>query len=104
MAQAPPSYQKVTEVPRSPLVVRLQVWHFSRGGRCPAYNEGLADTFSREGMQDWVARPVHDPEYDSASARDDFVPVEVTRLPIPLLNSLAVANFDRYPARLTSKT
>jgi len=80
MAPAPPPYQEVTGGPSRPLIVRIQVWHFTRGGRSQVHNQGLANAFSRERLQDWIVRPVDDPECDGASARDDFVPVEVVQI------------------------
>ncbi|GAB1312793.1 hypothetical protein MFIFM68171_03003 [Madurella fahalii] len=76
MPAKPPTYEEVTDGPPGPLVVRLQVWHFARGGKSPAYNRKLADSFALCNMQDWAARPADDAEPDT-SYRDDFAPVEV---------------------------
>lgn len=81
----PPPYEEVAPEnanllqPPSALVVHLQVWHYSSGGRSPADNDEFADLFRNYDLQDWEVIPLQLDGATGLSALDKYVPVEVMR-------------------------
>ncbi|KAK8932299.1 hypothetical protein VCV18_000833 [Metarhizium anisopliae] len=79
----PPPYEEVAPEnanllqPPSALVVHLQVWHYSSGGRSPADNDEFADLFRNYDLQDWEVIPLQLDGATGLSALDKYVPVEV---------------------------